>query len=263
MTMKLYVCSATLLLLLSLTVVLSSQSTEKPSPATLLEEANRAYAGGNYDQAIPLYRGIIGQSGFSSEILHNLGNSYAENGQTGLAVLQYHRALSLAPGDDDLRGSLESVRNKSGLFDPEQNELVRFFNRIHMNQWAKGVTACLTLLTLVLVIHTFYPLKRGLLPFCLVTVVLLTICGAGTVIQYFHWNRAIVIRTDVRLLMSPFPGALSQGILDEGSWVKKEKNHGNYLYVQDEKGRLGWIISGAVEQITASHTTYLTDSAEQ
>ena len=52
---------------------------------------------------------------YSAALLFNLGNSYARDGNAGLAVLNYERARLLAPDDPDLRANLRYVRSSAGL----------------------------------------------------------------------------------------------------------------------------------------------------
>src|ERR1700748_1048544 len=53
------------------------------------------------------------QPRYSADGLYNLANSYARAGKPGLAVLNYERALLLAPGDADIRANLEYVRSSA------------------------------------------------------------------------------------------------------------------------------------------------------
>ncbi len=228
-----------------------------------LENANEAYASGKYEEAIPKYREIIARYGFSPEVLHNLGNSYAGAKQHGLAILHYLRGLSLAPGDDDLQGSLEMVRKNSGLFESEKTPFEKFIHLFDMNQWTLAVLLVYVALTFLLFVHLFFPIKKGVFALCGIHLLLIAVCIIGAAQQYTRWSGGVVIKSSVRLLMSPFPSALSQGILDEGSRVYSEKVHGKYHYIKDEKGRNGWVESTAFRTIKASHLKYSLDNAEQ
>ncbi len=255
---KLHIAIAAVFLLLQSTQVAAAGAA---SVEQLLEIANEAYASGKYEEAIPQYREIIGTYGFSAEILHNLGNSYAGTGQHGQAILQYLRGLSLAPGNDDLQGSLEITRKNSGLFLHEHPPVKKFFNLYDMNQWALAALFSYIVFTSLLLVHVLFPFKKGLFPLCFLVLVFMCISVLGTKMQYSQWSGGIVIKSGVRLQMSPFPTALSQGMLDEGALVFTEKVHGKYHYVRDEKGRSGWVDSTSFANIKASHLIYSPSNA--
>ena len=86
----------------------------------LLQQANNAYHERDYDLAVKIYEQLINENGYSAGILYNLANTYAQKGETGRAIVNYQRARLLAPGDPDIKGNLEVVNKKAGLFDDEQ-----------------------------------------------------------------------------------------------------------------------------------------------
>ncbi len=263
--MKNLMCISSVIALITVVSVctLSAYAVENSTVAMELEIANEAYAAGRYEEAIGKYRNIIGKYGFSPEVLHNLGNSYSGTKQYGQAILQYLRGLSLAPGNDDLEGSLEMARKSQGLFAHEESLLESFTDLFDMNQWTLAALVCYVGITLSLLCHLIFSWKKGLISICGVLLLLLCMCLFGTVQQYSRWSGAVVVKPGVRLLMSPFPTALSQGILDEGSLVYTEKKHGKYHFVRDEKKRSGWVESASFAQIRASHLTYSLNSAGQ
>lgn len=228
-----------------------------------LDVANEMYASGKYEEAIPIYREIIGRYGFSAEILLNLGNSYAGAKHYGQAILHYLRGLSIAPGNEDLEGSLEIARQNSGLFQEDKTPLKTILNFYDLNQWTLAALGVYISFTILLLVHSFFPLNKGLYSLCCLHLLLFSICITGSFHQYSQWSGGVVIKPGVRLLMSPFPTALSQGMLDEGSMVFTEKAHGKYHYIKDEKGRAGWVESTTFRKIRASHLIYFQDNVEQ
>jgi hypothetical protein len=52
---------------------------------------------------------------YSAAALYDLGNSYAREGNPGMAVLSYERARLLSPDDADIRANLHRVRALAGL----------------------------------------------------------------------------------------------------------------------------------------------------
>lgn len=213
-------------------------------------EGNRAYEAGEWSKAIRIYESLAVHSGFSASLCYNLANSYARNGQTGKAVLGYERALYLVPGDVDSRSNLQRLRQDKGLL-PEEIPLVqRVGSLLGLNQWAvlaAIVVVVLALLHLATLRFTFS--GRLLYALTAVCLLLLGVCSAGILIQYHHWQRAVIIAPETSLLISPFDGAQTTGVIEEGCLVRMINNHGTYTLIKDEKGHSGWIPRSSLELI--------------
>ena len=78
----------------------------------LAEQADSAYAADNFSLAERLYRESITSEGTSSTICYNLGNAYYRQGNLGMAIVNYERALKLDPTNKDARINLEFVKGK-------------------------------------------------------------------------------------------------------------------------------------------------------
>jgi tetratricopeptide (TPR) repeat protein len=208
-----------------------------------------AYSRGDYQTAIQHFESLT-REGISAPLFYNLANSYAQAGQVGRAILNYERALRLAPGDSDIRGNLELVRKDKGLFQEEQSFGQRFVAFLGLNQWVGlAATACV-LLALLLLLPASVALKRssryGVAAACLLMAVT---ASMGAVGQYQHWHDGVVVAADARLRVSPFESAASVGVIQEGRLVHPGKIHNNYILVKDETGRSGWLSSDAFEFI--------------
>lgn len=233
------------------------------SPTVLLQRANDAYASGNYDEAIAGYRHIVATFGLSSEVLHNLGNSYAGDGRYGLAILNYLRGLHISPGDGDLLADLQLIRKEKGLFAEKKgirDYLVQLFD---MNQWLLQALAAYSLLTLFLVLSKFLPLAKKIYPLALLLTVYISISSYGAYLQYRPWYGSVIIKPQSRLVISPFASSSPLGVIDEGTVVFSEKQHGNFHYIRDDSGRSGWIENNSLEKIETSYLRYAQDSAAQ
>jgi tetratricopeptide (TPR) repeat protein len=218
----------------------------------LFQQGNEAYSRGDYEQAISHYEELISSAGFSPAVLFNLANSYAQAGKTGRAILNYERALRLAPTDSDITGNLELVRKESGLFTGEAAGTDRLFHLLSLDQWAMlGLTALFCFTLLHIAAHK-YPIGRKTRMAVSITCLLLLILAVtGTAIRYQGFKPAVVIAADARLLISPFPSATSVGAIQEGRLVSPQKQHGPFTYVKDETNRQGWILSSALEAVVS------------
>lgn len=227
------------------------------------ESANQKFTGSLFAEAISEYEGITAEAGLSSNVLHNLGNSYAATGQNGLAMLSYYRGLRLSPGDDDLKASIDLLKENIGLFEEETTLKEQLLGYYTLNQWAYIALGGYVALTMFLLFNYFYPVKRGLKRGSLLLATLICLSCLGAYQQFGLWKAGVVISPESRVLISPFPDAASQGILKEGSMVYPQKQHGSFTYILDDKGRSGWISSEAFKQINTHHLTYSQDSVEQ
>jgi tetratricopeptide (TPR) repeat protein len=217
----------------------------------LFEQANQAYTRGDTRQAINLYLEHAAREGVSGSLLYNLANSYAAAGMVGPAVLNYERALRLAPGDSDIQANLEQVRKDAGLYRDDQPLYERLAGMLGADQWLMLAGSAFLLLTLT-AITAFAGRKIPatavrLIVIASLLVIITTLPPA--LLRYQSWNDGVVTGENVKLLISPFTGAASSGTIKEGRLVHPEKTHGNYALVRDKTGRSGWIANNDFERI--------------
>lgn len=213
------------------------------------QEANAAYSRNDFGSAIALYEELAAAHGYSEGLLYNLANSYAQSGMIGKAVLNYERALRLAPGDPDIIANLQLVRSANGLFTQEEPMAQRLFHLLSMNQWISlGVTA-LVLLTLVLLISLRLRISGRALTLHGLGCTLVMLLATIAVVEMHHEWRCSVVIDESRLLISPFAEAASAGVIQAGRLVDGGKRHEGYIYVEDENGRRGWLAQSAIEPV--------------
>lgn len=213
------------------------------------QSAVAAYGKGDYKQAIEGFEVLVGE-GLSASLLYNLGNSYARNGQVGRAILNYERALRLAPEDSDIRGNLDLVRREQGLFQEEKTLGHRFISLLGLNQWIWLTTYSFVLFAGILLLPFFPALKcssRYGIALCSLFVAIAA-CS-GTIGQYQQWHDGVVVAPDARLKVSPFESAASVGTIQEGRLLRPGKVHKQHVLVVDEAGRSGWLAADAFEAI--------------
>ena len=243
-------------ILLSFLLLFAVCCRAEPQQNTLFEQANLAYSKGDYQQAIDQYLKFIEKNGVSASLLYNLANSYASVGQTGKAVINYERALRLSPGDADIQANLEQIRKDAGLYRDDKPVYERLAELLEADQWLllSGVSFFLFSLAVLgahYIRHRFPALTRLIL-IGLLLVSILTLPPA--LFRYRSWHDGVVIEDATRLLLSPFPGAASTGTIKAGRLVQPGKIHGNYVRVEDEAGRTGWVNQNSFEQIADLET---------
>ena len=222
--------------------------------------AGKAYDAGDWSKAIQTYEALIVHAGFSASLCYNLANSYAQNGQTGKAVLGHERALRLAPGDADIRHNLEMLRQEKGLSQGETPFIHRAGALLGLDQWAVLTAILLAAAVLIQLAAWRFTLSTrlsySLTGICLL---LLGLSFTGMALQYQSCQQAVIITPKTSLLISPFDGAASTGLIEEGRLVRVIKSHGNYALIKDESehsgdgdGRSGWIPNTSFEPIVTT-----------
>ena len=106
-----------------------------------LERAHQAYKQELYNEALKLYLQEAEQTGVSSSLYCNIGDTYYRLKDNVHAVLYYERALLLDPSNSDARFNLEFVRGKMQLPDDAgdswfSNWVDQTVSRLSSNTWA-------------------------------------------------------------------------------------------------------------------------------
>lgn len=253
--------------LIALLVCLFSLTAVQAESTSSLQEGlhlgNAAYNENRFQEAIEIYSALIGEYGFSPELLHNLANSYAGAGETGRAILHYLQGLRIAPGDDDLQADLDLIRQKTGLFDRELPFTERLVQHYNMNQWLSRALVFYMLFTLLLGLNLRFHFRKALSPLATLLVGAMLLCCLGAHMQKKIWYSDVIVAPDARLLLSPFQESSTNGSLPEGTLVFTEKSHEGYLYVHDQRGRSGWIEDAAFARINTNAATFDRGDAER
>ncbi|MCI5147153.1 MAG: tetratricopeptide repeat protein [Candidatus Electrothrix sp. AR3] len=219
-------------------------------PAVLFEQANIAQTQGDYAQAIAQYL-TISRHGVSASLLYNLANSYAVSGQIGLAVLNYERALRLAPGNPDILANLKQVRKEAGLYRQDRPLYICLAVLLGPDQWLLLFAVTLLLLAGTALAASLVKERRwgDVLRLAMIgSLVLMLLTLPPTLLGYRSWNDGVVLEED-RLLISPFAEAASASNIKAGQLVRPVRKHGEYVLVEDESGKSGWLEQGNLQRI--------------
>ena len=244
-------CTKTIYVLILLFLVLIPMEVLAGDLNERFDTGNAAYSVGDYDKAISIYQGLLEQEGNSSGLLYNLGNSYAQKGEVGLAILQYERALRIDPSDSDIIGNLGKVRKDSGIFTEEPGKITRLFAIFSIDGWTILGFSTLVFMAVLLAIRFKYkPSPRSYIGSWICAMLLLLVSITGAVEGYQNYNPLVVIGSDAKLQISPFDGASSSGAVEQGRLFFSIKAHGDYTYVTDRAGRKGWLKNDSVAAVS-------------
>ena len=218
------------------------------SADTLFDEANTNLTAGNYSRAIEQYNQLIEEQGSSPALLYNLARAFEENGQRGLAVLNYSRAESLAPGDAEIISALDRIRKANGLFEEEaQSWQHRFTSLLNLNHWSELLLGALLFFAALQLLLLLRSVDKK------VVIIISTLCALVTAVsttaialQWQTMNAMIVVSDSAKLRLSPIKGSDVVRGIREGRKVVPLKQHGDFCYVEDSSGTRGWVEKKAV-----------------
>lgn len=249
------------------------------SPAAMIAEADTAYAHGDYERTITLYRDVIEQNGASASLLYNLGNAYYRSGNEGDARLCLERAKRLDPSNRHISQNIAylntritdankaELKGKKGDVAPDEEG---FFDKVNRkisidtasNAWARMAATSFVLLILALALYLFGRSVRlrktgffSALIFLFFSVIFVIFAEMAAA-HFESKDEAVLTQFKTTLSAEPEPDAPSVGfplhrgtkfrILDtelnaegEIGWYKVQLNHNN----------VGWLPADAIEII--------------
>ena len=230
--------------------------------AATLDEANAAYAKGNYQSAIKMYQDMLKQTP-SAELYYNLGNALYRSDNITQAIIAYNKASLISPADKDIQHNLSVARTKTiDKMQPAQNTFIvagwqAVVNAFNTNTWAYIALCSLiavVLLTLLYLFSDVVVLRQigffgGILLF--IVFLLSNICAYTQHSRMYANDGAVIISSDCPVKKSPEQKAADETVVHEGTHLRitDETIKGWYEVTLDD-GTEGWIDSKAVERIT-------------
>ena len=231
------------------------------APGDALDNANRAYTEGHYEEAARQFQELIQANGFSAPLCFDLANAEAKAGHPGLAILNYERARYLAPSDRDIDHNLQLARQQAGLKPNSLRWWQVMLRALTINQWLGLVDFWLVLIAGAVIGHLFVRrlapgARRAVLGKVVKTVLFVAIpCALFT--GYLALLAAplriegVVVAKQAILRISPFDAADPIGTLPEGELVTVEQQHDNYFRIEARDGRYGWTTRATLEPVIA------------
>lgn len=188
--------------------------------------------------------------GYSAAALFNQGNAFAHKGRTGLAILNYERALLLAPGDADIAANLHFVRAKAGLPDVTESWLVQRLTSVRPNALAWLGSAGLVLAGLSVLSGRLFPgRQRTFCSLALVGALLAAATVGGAIVMWPRVHEAVVIASKAPARTSPVAAADEAFALREGETVTVRAMRPDFALVQTPAGRAGWVARNQIEDV--------------
>jgi len=219
----------------------------------LLDEANKVYNEGSFEQATELYEKVI-ENGFeSAEVYYNLGNAYFKQNNFAAAILYYEKAKKLEPNDEDINFNLKIANNS--IVDKIETvpELfyIQWWNTLlyalTVDQWgmlSAAFFALLLIMVLVFLLTRVVVLKKVSFWFGLLFLVssVSTYALANQKFNSFKKDHeAIIFTPTVTVKSSPTESSIDLFVIHEGTKVELLDNVGEWYEVSIANGSIGWI----------------------
>ena len=246
---------------LSLIFLATAFSASANDALSAAQKADEFYRHANYDSAIALYESALAQGQASADLYYNLGNAYYRNGQNGLAILNYERALRLRPNMSDAKDNLALAESKTA-------DRIAVLPKLFFVQWYTDLShsisptgwrivwlCLLTLLMASIVLlrigHTLSLRKTGLIAgiILLTLLILASFLWGSSAARFNSHSEAIVMQPAITVKSSPEHQSVDKLILHEGTKVRITESLSGWYKIVLSDGTTGWCEPSAVERI--------------
>lgn len=249
-----------LLLVLSFMLAQSAKILASPQQEAI-KNANTEYSNGYYDHALELYQSVLDQGFTSADLYYNIGNTFFKLNRIPEAVLNYERALKLAPNDENIRFNLDLAQKRT--IDKIESIPDLFYER-----WFRSLLNFSTadgwgILSIIFFASAFLlavifllSSRRGVRVFAFYLSATLVVFALSTFAMAYlqhHFRTSnpegIVFDPSVTVKSSPADGSIDLFVIHEGTKVKIKDQIGDWYEVRIASGSQGWIKAAAIEKI--------------
>jgi Tetratricopeptide repeat len=222
----------------------------KGDPA-LWNQANQEFAAGKFELARADYLQLVGSGNLSPELFNNLGNAYLKLDDKGRAVLNFKRALALAPRLEPAKHNLNLVLQTAGI-EPEEASLATWLAQ-YPNVWMLGGTIFFWILAYGAYLWFIWPRFRPISKIALA----IAIPCAVVCLAIAFWvgdgirspELAIIISPSTDVRYGPANGSRVTVTLGLGESVHLLAERGTWTFCRTDSGLVGWLPSNTFERL--------------
>ncbi|MFO8086715.1 MAG: tetratricopeptide repeat protein [Bacteroidales bacterium] len=242
-------------------LICSFQSGYGTNTDTMLHQATKAYKAGDYQYAAAVYDSIIQTGQTSAELYYNLGNAHYKSDHLAAAILNYERALKIAPHNERIRYNLQFAR-------ASQKDDIAALPVMFYVRWWHGLCQLLPLKTwgilsiamifLSHILWVFFITSRNIdwrKRFFWMAVIssLLFLFVLFISLRNYHKvknsKEAIVFESVITGKSSPDYDSTDLFVIHEGLKVSILNKIGNWYEVKLPDGTIGWLPANSLEII--------------
>lgn len=204
--------------------------------------AEQAAAAGDYHAAIQNYEQVLSRNGFSAPVLYNLGNAWLRLGKPARAILQYERALVLAPHSPAIESNLAAARERAGIAVTEPGPWLAAARHFSFDTYLwVGLGALWTLCIALILVCLNRAARRIARPLILMAALTLCVCADAAALCWSDLYRAVVVQGPAVLHLAPAQSAAASGTLREGEVVWMQDRYVGFYFVRTADGHTGWV----------------------
>jgi tetratricopeptide (TPR) repeat protein len=233
----------------------------KATPADSLQKANQLYANNEFHTAAEIYENILDAGYESAALYYNLGNSYYKSAEYTRAILNYERALLLAPNDEDIKFNLKLAKQfVVDNIDPIPTPFfVKWFWNISNLQTADN-WALISLISFIVVLlfaliylfaRTIGLKKTGFI----LAISFFLFSGFAFILAQKQYskitnrNQAVIFAPTVTVKASPDASGTDLFVIHEGLKVEILQKINQWIEIRLEDGNTGWVVEEVLEPI--------------
>ena len=203
--------------------------------------AAHAAATGDYRLAAQNYQQLLDSNGFSAAVLFNLGNDWLRLGKPARAILEYERALVLAPRSAAIASNLAAARERAGITAPAVGPWLAAARYLRFDTYVwLGVGGLWVLCCGVVLLCLRGRARRIARPLILVAAVTLCVSVDAVALGWSDLDRAVVLQP-ASLHLAPAVSAAVSGALRAGEVVWTQDRYGGFSFVRTADGHTGWV----------------------
>ena len=218
------------------------------------------YMANDYKEAAYVYEQLLSAEGEAAEVYYNLANSYYKDNEIAKAVLNYERALLLAPADEDVKFNLAIARSKTvdKVSEPYEIFFITWIeavvNLLGMTAWAIiAITAfVILLLSVLLFLFSRNITIRKVTFFLAIFTLLLTVFANLAALHHNmeNGNGAIIMLPSVTAKSTPDASGTDLFVIHEGRKVYIcDDTMKGWKEIELEDGTRGWVPAASIEKI--------------
>lgn len=204
--------------------------------------AAHAAAVGDYRSAAQNYQQVLARDGFSASALFNLGNDWLRLGKPGRAILEYERALVLAPGSAAIESNLAAAQQRAALAPEVVGPWLSAARHFSIDTYAwTGLAAIWVLCAALVLLWLKSGLRRFAWPLILVAALMLCVSVDAAAVCWSDLYRVVVVQGPAVLHLAPAQSAASSGALREGEIAWLQDRYAGFNLVRTADGHAGWV----------------------
>ena len=218
---------------------------------TDFEQANQLYDQGKFESAERLYGSIVNGDHYSPQLFYNLGNAEFRLKKPGLAILNYERALALAPNQPEARANLAYAREQTGAEVGTKNWRDRIVADLDLNTYS-WVAACAGWICIFALGAIFLKVGSGNLGAWVTVVCSVTVLAyALFAIRLLEQDESVAIITasHAQARYAPVDNSTLVATLPVGSRVWILERRGPWIYCALPDADRVWLPADSLERV--------------